>query len=124
MIEMLSKIDGDPDIVLWNGFVGDVVDINPELTGVELVKMSKAEHTKLLRYEMCRNHNDMDYVPDAGDLKVIKESYQKHYSRYELNEFVTPALIDSGAYVKKTNLCMQAKKMNKSTFDRLGTMEY
>jgi len=40
LIKLLQTIEGNTDIVLWNGFVGDYQDISKELVKGELVKIS------------------------------------------------------------------------------------
>lgn len=41
LIELLNNIPGNHDIVIWNGFVGDIHNIDSEIVERELVKYSK-----------------------------------------------------------------------------------
>lgn len=43
LIELLNSIPGNPDIVIWNGFVGDIQDIDSEIVERELVKHTKEQ---------------------------------------------------------------------------------
>ena len=40
LIKLLNTIEGNPDVVLWNGFVGDYQDISKELVKDDLLKIS------------------------------------------------------------------------------------
>jgi hypothetical protein len=41
LIKLLQEIDGNPEVSLWNGFVGDWMPISKEIEVIELVKNEK-----------------------------------------------------------------------------------
>ena len=53
LIKLLNTIEGNPDVALWNGFVGDYQDISKELVKGDLVKMSLDWYLEMCRIERC-----------------------------------------------------------------------
>ena len=52
LIKLLQTIEGNPEIVLWNGFVGDYQNISPKLVEGDLVKKTLEyylEHNRMVR---------------------------------------------------------------------------
>jgi hypothetical protein len=123
LIKMLQDIPGNPDIVLWNGMVGDWMDISPKPIEQELVKQSFDHFVRHVEFERKRDKNDFDYKLPAVEVEKLKSSYRRHYS-WELNEFVTEDDITSGSYKAKRVVVINAKPRGVSTWDRLGKIEY
>lgn len=63
LIELLQTIEGNPDIYLWNGFVGDWVDIDPNFVEDYLVKESVEHKFNCLKMEWCRDNSTFE-IPD------------------------------------------------------------
>lgn len=105
IITILQKIKGNPEIMLWNGFVEDCVPINPEIHTQVLLK----EKASILR--MMLEHCN---VPEERILERIK----KRKWEYRLTEEFTEN------YEKKTVYVIQPKITGKKYRDRLGSMEY
>lgn len=123
LIEMLNTIPGNPDIILWNGMVGDWMDIAPAPVEGSLVKMSFESYVRHVEFEHKRDRNDFDYKLSAEQITELKKSYRQHYG-WECNEFVTTEDVKSGRYKEKTVYYINAKKRGISTFDRLGDISY
>jgi hypothetical protein len=122
LIDLLLKIDGNPEIVLWNGFVGDVQQINPEIQDDYLVKQSFEARMNGLIVEKAR---DLGTWP----VSLTKEEYTQAKSRhnfepYEYNQWVSLDDIKRGYYKKKRVLILQAKPSGKEYHDRLGKVRY
>lgn len=123
LIEMLSKIDGNPDIYLWNGFVEDWVDISPELFETTLVRMSLDSVYGACDFEKKKKLNDWGECLSDEEKEDIKKSYAKNHV-WEHNLYVTGEDISSGHYKSKRVFFLTAKHKGTSTWDRLGTINY
>lgn len=123
LIAMLNELKGDPDIVLWNGMVGDWMDISPKLVEGELVKQSLRQAVAMYEFERKRDTNNFDYVLTQKELNSMRSSYKKNWN-WEDNEFVTQEDIKEGRYVKKRVVYIDAKKRGVHTWDRLGNIDY
>jgi hypothetical protein len=58
LIAMLNALPGDPDIKLWNGMVGDWMEIDPNLVPQELVRMNLDYWLESCRLEDCCDRKD------------------------------------------------------------------
>ena len=123
LIELLTSIKGNPDILLWNGMVGDWMDIDNKPVETSLVKSSFENHLLRCEYEDKRDRNDYEFKYSQEDIADIKKSYNKHY-KWECNQFVTDKDISSGDYKEKKVFILNAKKRGVSTFDRFGNIDY
>ena len=122
LIEILSKIKGNPEITIWNGIVGDVMPIR-DLTPTRLVKYSLSGMMKMCRYERCRDTNDASYQLTEDEIVEIKEAYRK-YHHWEINEYVTDKDVKSGDWIQKIVYTIDAKKTGKKYFDSFGEISY
>jgi len=125
LIELLTAIEGNPDIKLWNGYVGDYMDIESELVPTRLVKMTEAHMLEMVRLEQA--------LHDGADPKTFKMSSDeeehtracyKKYHEWEHNQFVTDGDIKAKRYKKKDIWILSAKLRGKTSGDRVGTMSY
>ncbi len=123
LIALLQSIKGNPDIVLWNGMVGDWMDVSPKLVDHSLVKISFDHYVKTVEFEEKRNRNDWDHKLSNAEVEKLKRSYQKHYG-WEMNEFVTTDDVKEGRYKEKQVVIINAKPRGVKTWDRLGDIEY
>jgi len=123
LIELLNKIDGNPEIKLWNGFVSDWVDINPTLSEQDLVKQTLAHYLETCRLEYCRDRNDWDYQMPAEEVARLEKMYTK-VCKWEMNPYVTQEDIDTKRYSVKIVQIMQAKIKGENAWDRIGDMKY
>ncbi len=123
LIEILNNIDGNPEIKLWNGFVGDWVDIEKTLVPVDLFKMTETYYIESCRLEKCRDLNDWSYQFSAEDIASLKVSYKTNCS-LEINNYVTQEDISKKRYVKTTVLMIESKTKGVKTWDRIGDIIY
>ena len=125
LIEMLSKIDGNPEIKIWNGYVEDFMDLDPTPVPVRLVKMTEDYLLEMVRLEQC-----MDAGADRATFKLSDDEIadtkrcHKQYHDWEYNQFVTNEDIKRKAYKARTVIMLNPKARGKKTFDRIGTLEY
>lgn len=117
LLEILNNIPGNPEIHLWNGFVGDYQPIK-ELVKVDLYKLSfKGYKERVNLQRMLR-----DKLPAYSD-EEIKQLYNKHkIGQWELFSYYPPSIEDG--YCKKSVYLVEAKTTGKSTVDRLGPLHY
>lgn len=123
LIKMIQEIPGNPDIVLWNGFVGDWMDISPKPIESNLVKQSFKHFLRHVEFERKSDKNDFDYKLSSQDVESLKKDYRKHYT-WELNQLVTNEHIAEGSYNSKRVVILNAKSRGVSTWDRLGPVSY
>ncbi len=123
LIEVLSSIKGNPEIVLWNGMVGDWMDISPKLVEGDLVRQSFDNYVSHIEFEEKRHLNDFNYKLPEKEVEYLKKTYRKHY-KWEHNDFVTGEDVSSGRYELKRIVYINAKLRGVSTFDRLGNIDY
>jgi hypothetical protein len=108
LIELLEKISGNPEVVLWEGFVGDYMHIDKDITVHELVKRSRdligLRCKSKEEIEQAFRNQDWDF-PNPN-IETIEE-YNKWYGQH-----------------KKKVILISPKPRGKSTFDRLGNISY
>ncbi len=112
LIKKLQQIQGNPDIVLWNGLVGDYMDIGNFVEDY-LTKYTKEFYKKVVLME---------------EPTTTQEEIETYYRKlpYEYNQHIS---LDnySGEYAiykKKRVVFIDAKKKGKTYFDRIGNVRY
>jgi hypothetical protein len=123
LIAMLNALPGDPDIKLWNGMVGDWMEISPKLVEQDLVKETLTHWLEMCRLAECRDRNDWSYQMPAEKVERLTKNYSNVHS-WDINDYVTQEDIQTKRYNVKKVLLMQPKKKGVKTWDRQGTMEY
>lgn len=118
LIKKLQAMSGNPEIMLWNGLVGDFVPIG-NIGDADLVKQTKDNYMKIATWREQRD----GVQPDTDRLKELEQNYQK-VCRYELNRFVTQEDIKSGHYKQKRIMYIDAKLTGKRSMDRQGVIDY
>lgn len=108
LIEKLNALPGNPEIVLWNGFVGDYHHIDAELICVTLVKESR----EFLASRGVSSAEDVeaafrDQEWDFPNEFLNNDEYKRWYGRHQKKVYV-----------------LNAKPRGKEAFDRLGPMRY
>lgn len=122
---MLNALPGDPDIKLWNGMVGDWMEISPELVESDLVRMNLAYWLESCRLEDCHERKDWEYQMPAEEIaELTKRHNSGKVNKWEMNPYVTREDIEAKRYSLKKVLILQAKVKGESTWDRLGSMSY
>ncbi len=125
LIEMLNTIEGNPEIKIWNGYVGDFMDLDLTPVPVRLVKMTEAYLLEMVRLEQCMDTgaDRATHKLSDGDIADTKRCY-KQYHDWEHNQFVTDQAIKDKSYKARKVIMLNPKPRGKKTFDRIGTMEY
>ena len=115
LIKILESIHGNPEIMLWNGIVEDVMhikNITPKLM----------EKTKFSYYEKgCKLEAYKDGSPEPT-LDELKENYKKYASKFELVDPYFP--INKKMYTYKTVYVIDAKPSGKVNYGRGGNISY
>lgn len=122
LIKLLTELEGNPEVVLWNGMVGDWMPIDSKLIEGELVKRTEQHFLETVRFEKCRDRQDWEYQLPEEEVAQLKKSYRGH--DWEDNDFVTDEDLTQKRWKKKRVVYINAKKRGVSTWDRLGTMKY
>lgn len=122
-MELLANLPGDPDIVLWNGHVGDYQDLSKEIVKSSLVKQTKKSYLSCIKHEKMRDANDFNVVLTESEVAEYSKSYNKHVE-WELNPWVTDEQIQRKLYTEKVVYCLQPKLRGKTDYNRSFSMEY
>lgn len=122
LIAILNEIEGDPDIMLWNGLVGDWNDLSVDLTKSTLVKMTKAYYIECSWEKACDNA-DYDAKLTPEEIAELNAMWSK-VCKWEHNRYVTQEDIAKKRYSAKSVYFIDAKVRGKTTFDRLGSIQY
>jgi hypothetical protein len=123
LIALLNALPGDPDIKLWNGMVGDWMEIDPTLVAQALVKQTLEHWLEMCRLQDCRDRNDWDYQMPAEKVARLTKRYPKLH-KWEMNPYITLEDVKAKRYSTKKVLIMQSKRKGVKTFDRFGDIEY
>ena len=108
LIELLQSIKGNPEIVIWNGFVCDYQPISNKITEMFLYKETKQSQLKMINYERLRD-----------GLEPITINDFKDKSNYELRYYV------KSSYCKKKKVAiLETKRRRITTYDRNGKINY
>lgn len=125
LIEILNKIEGNPDILLYNGFVDDWMDIEVETEPRTLVKETVEFWLSRYIYEYVGRHNEQP----SESLKeewLEKIKLKRKCSEWEFpNEFVQEEDFECwyGKRYKKVHL-INAKLRGKNDRGRGCDLEY
>lgn len=123
LIKLLQNIKGNPEIKLWNGMVGDWMDINKELAPASLVKQTFEHYIEMIRLEQCRDKKDWSIQLSAEEISELRQSYKK-YIKWECNQFVDEEDIKAKRYSQKNIFYIAAKRRGVTTYDRIGNLEF
>lgn len=121
LIALLNSIEGDPDMVLWNGIVGDWMNVGSIVKG-ELVKQTLEHYLEMCRLQDCQERKDWDYQMPAEEIDRLKKFYKTF--DYETNPYVSEEDIKLKRYKKKTIYFIDAKKRGLTDFGRGGDVSY
>ena len=121
LIKMLQEIKGNPEVVLWNGMVGDWMPVG-KLSESYLTKITKQYWLQTVCNEEKIDKKDWDFVIPQAELSLLEKQYRKF--QWESNEFVTSEDIASKRYKMKKVIYIDAKTRGVKTFDRFGSIKY
>lgn len=121
LIEILNNIEGNPDIFLWNGMVGDFMDIDPQVCENYLSRQKFKDYCDFCEMRDARDENRAyNFNFSEDQIKEFKNDYNK-YIKWEYNQWMAE---DNDDYNKKTIYLINAKPRGISTWDRLGKISY
>lgn len=91
LIKMLEEIEGNPEIVIWNGYVDDYMNIDKETFKITLVKETESFIYNALKHEWCQL-NDTFMIPDEVQKRLEARAKELHKKReYDFaNPYVKP----------------------------------
>lgn len=125
LIEMLSKLDGDPELLIWNSFVGDWHDVQI-VKGHKLVKHSLEHLFKGIKHETMYHKKSFKLSPQElkSCYKIAKQQYDEQEWEFP-NSFVEEERHkDWYGHHQREIVLLQGKVRGKSYNDRLGSMDY
>lgn len=123
LIKLLQETKGNPEIVLWNGLVGDYMQIDNKLVEGELSKMTFEGLLHYYSLERKRDENDWNYELTEEEKQGLLKNYKDNY-KWEINQFVNREDIKRKTHKSKRVLYINAKISGKSHNDRLGSIYY
>lgn len=121
LMKLLADIPDNADIRLWNGMVGDWMDIE-SIKPTMLFMVSLDHELKVTRMRNARDVGDPAAVLSAEQIADIKKEHRT--LGWEYNQWVTQTMIDDGYYNTKTVFIIDAKTRGVHAFDRLGSIDY
>lgn len=124
LIELLQQIDGNPDIVLWNGLVGDYQHISSKFIKEYLTKLKFDTYISHVEFEIKRDLNNFDYKLSGNEIEELKKDYKK-YHKWEYNKFIDmDSEFHKSMYKKKNVVFLQSNPRGEVYWDRNGNISY
>ena len=117
LIKKLQEIKGNPEVMLWNGLVGDFVPVG-KIGSETLVKMSKEYWKSAVRNEECIDGSEPSTDESLDNL------YECHHNKYEYDPDVSEDEIKSRKFLGKSVVYIDTKLTGKKFLDRLGSIDY
>lgn len=121
LIKKLQEIEGNPEICLWNGLVGDWMPVD-KLAESYLCKITQNYWIQAVESEEKITRRDFEYSLPQDEVEALKKQYKK--MQWEDNEFVTEEDVKEKRYKTKRIVYVCAGRRGVSTFDRLGDISY
>jgi hypothetical protein len=122
LLEFLNSLEGDPDILIWNGQVGDWMDLGkPERTF--MVRESVSYVLRLALLDAMRKAQSFTVKLSEETQEEIRKTFHK-YHEWRLPTFCSDEQIKNGDFTKKKVVLFPLKSRNVETWDRLGTIKY
>jgi hypothetical protein len=119
LLALLNSIDGDPDILFWNGFVNDWQDIDTKPVFDTLSKPTFNHIKRMVEIERALQRNDHTYKLPDDDIAALKSKYTGKYN-WEINDYVSDVQVKDKHYKRKTVVFLNAKSRNTSILDRVN----
>ena len=122
LIKKLQAIKGNPEIILWNGMVGDWMPVG-NLVESYLVKQTQPYYIESCRLEDCSEKKDYTIKYSEEEIECLKKNYKKIID-WECINYVTQEDINKGRYTQKPVVYIDAKRRGVKGFDRAGEYSY
>jgi hypothetical protein len=118
LIELLQSVEGNPEVMVWNGFVEDFQPLAKTLNTAQLQKLTLQGYKERVNWQMRKEGNQ----PLSDD--KISELYKQHrIGKWEFFAYYPPSYED-GHYKSKTVYVLEPKLTGKKYTDRLGSIDY
>lgn len=115
LLKLLETIEGDPEIVVWNGFVEDYQPIENKLTTVQLAKLSFESYEKLCNAERKLINRPL----------LTTEQYREKYNNTSQWEIANPEYqLDNEKYDVQTVVMIEPSERKLTCHQRLGKICY
>ena len=111
LIALLRNMEGNPEIMLWNGYTSDFMNVGGLVEG-DLVKQTWEHYVEMCRLQDCSDRKDWNYQYGPDDIAEIKKSYAKHVE-WEVNPYVSLEDVKEKQYRKKRIVYVNAKRRGK-----------
>ena len=119
LLALLNGIDGDPDILLWNGFVNDWQDIDTKPVFDTLSKPTFNHIKRMVEIERALKLNVHTYKLTEDDIAELKSKYAST-CKWDINDYS-----NSNQYKRKKVVFLNAKLRNTTIIDRVnGSIGY
>jgi len=124
LIALLNNIKGNPEIVMWNGYVEDYQHIG----GAEeytLYKEQKSHIAGWILHDKRRKAGTFDDISLSEDDLALVDKIDKERQWEFPNQFFTEEEVKSVYGNRKKKVVMlNAKRRDKTSFDRIGGVCY
>lgn len=120
LIELLQSIKGNPEIVVWNGLVGDYQPISNKITETYQYKETKQYQLETINNERLRDGLEpitINDFKDESDYELRNIFQEIHYLRSRNKKI-------KDCYNKKRVAILETKTRNKTMYDRTGKINY
>ncbi len=121
LIKQLQQLKGNPEVMLWNGIVGDFMPI-AKIVESTLVKQTKEYYFEICRLEDCRDAGNWTLQLSDEEKQELSKCYSSF--QYEDNRYVTEEDIKLKRYKKKRIIAIDAKQTGKRYQDHRGHIDY
>lgn len=124
LIKLLNSIDGDPDILFWNGMLEDYQDFDSTPIRCELYKQSFDFYKKIVELERRQRLNDYNYTLSDTEIDILRVKYKKQ--QWQTNDYITDDDIKDKKYKRKNVMVLNARPRNQKFFSRgiKGCLQY
>lgn len=125
LIELLNSIPGNPDILLWNGYVEDWMDIDDELVPTLFGKETVEHQLKMIIFQEM-NYTKKELSQERiSELRKLVEDRTKRDKSDILNPYVEEKEKKEwyGNSIR-TKYILNSKMRNKKHFDRNCSVDY
>lgn len=122
LIKLLQDLPGNPEMVLWNGYVSDYMQID-RLVDSNVVKYNYDYFLEMCRLEECNRLKNWEYQLSEEEVADCKRAYRQNHE-WDVNPYVTEEDVKEKRYKSKRVVYINAKLRGKTMGDRLGTVSY
>lgn len=125
LIKLLQEIEGDPDILLWNGMVSDWVDI----LGLQEVGLERST-LKGYSYYLNLERTVRDNLPPCSEDECKKAYKSSGADQWEVTGYdpefqeMREKDLKRGFIAQKSAFIIDAKPRGKKCWDRRGSVRY